>query len=512
MRRIIGEKQAFRCFSVPRDKAQDMLKQRQQTFKLELIRDLDLPEYSFYENGPFLDLCKGPHVDNTAQIPVVKLLKVSGAYWRGSEKNPMLQRIYGTAFGAQTELNAYLNRLEEAKKRDHRVLGKELDLFSIQDEVGAGFVLWHPKGARVRDLIETEWRRRHFASGYELLYTPHMGRSDLWETSGHLGFYQENMYPPMDIDDQAYFVKPMNCPFHIRIYKTKAWSYRQLPLRWAELGTVYRNERSGVLHGLLRVRGFTQDDAHIFCSPEQVNAEISRVLSFCLETLRMFGFDKFHVYLSTRPENKSVGEPEKWSFAEAALESAIRDAGLPFEVDAGGGAFYGPKIDIKIEDAIGRQWQCSTIQFDFNLPERFDLSYVGPDGQKHRPYMIHRALLGAIERFMGVLIEHYEGKFPLWLAPVQIKLLTISSDIGPFAQDVAAQLTAAGLRVELDDSAEKIGYKIRQATMEKVPYMAVIGRQEAAAGEVALRQRGTGDLGKLPIAQFITRLTDEAKL
>jgi threonyl-tRNA synthetase len=476
-----------------------------QPYKQELIQDLNLPEYSFYTNGPFVDLCRGPHVQTTDQIGVVKLLKVSGAYWRGSEKNPMLQRIYGTAFHTQAELDHYLAVLEEAQKRDHRVLGKALDLFSIQEEIGGGLILWHPKGARVRHLIEEYWRNAHFEAGYDLLYSPHVGLSDLWKTSGHLDFYSENMYASIQVEDRDYYLKPMNCPFHILAYQNASKSYRQLPVRYAELGTVYRYERSGVLHGLMRVRGFTQDDAHIICTPDQVHTEILSVMNLCLEMLKKFGFDTLKVYLSTRPKEKYVGDLTQWAKAESALKEAIETLGLPFDVDEGGGAFYGPKIDIKIQDAIGREWQCSTIQFDFNLPERFDMTYIGADGQRHRPYMIHRALLGSIERFFGILVEHYAGKFPFWLAPVQVKILTVADAVSDYATAIEAQLKAAGIRVQIDSSQEKIGHKIREAIQEKVPYCMVIGKREMQENKVSVRTIQE-DLGSQSIDEFLNRV------
>jgi len=510
MRAIIAENQEFSTYNLDREETEVVLSESQQPYKLEIINDLNLGEYSFYKNGPFVDLCRGPHVAHTGQIGAIKLLRVSGAYWRGSEKNKMLQRIYGTAFHTQEELDTYLHRLEEAAKRDHRLLGKELDLFSIQEDIGPGLILWHPKGARVRSIIEDYWRKAHFRAGYELLYTPHVGRSQLWETSGHLSFYNENMYAKMDVDDHEYYVKPMNCPFHVMIYNNRHWSYRDMPLRFAELGTVYRYERSGVLHGLMRVRGFTQDDAHIVCTPDQVESEISDVLKLCFNMLTDFGFDKVKVYLSTRPKEKYVGDLDRWAASEAALKNSIIAAGLPFEVDEGGGAFYGPKIDVKIEDAIGRQWQCSTVQFDFNLPERFDMTYVGPDGQKHRPYMVHRALLGSIERFFGILIEHYEGKFPTWLAPVQVKLLSVGKDVADYCKSVAAELLAHDIRVVTDLSDEKVGYKIRQALNERVPYFAVIGKREAEAGTLSVRGR-QGELGALSISDLIKQIQSEDK-
>lgn len=502
MKRIIKQNQTFTCHELTKQETIDRLTTANQPYKLELVDDLNESTYTFWENGPFVDLCKGPHVRHTGQIKAVKLLRTSGAYWRGSEKNPMLQRVYGTAFQTADELAAYIEQQEQAQRRDHRMLGKALDLFSIQDQVGGGLVLWHPKGALIRHLLEQYWKEAHFKSGYDLVNTPHIGQSRLWETSGHLQFYESGMFSKMSYDNHDYFVKPMNCPFHILIYKNKARSYRELPLRWAELGTVYRNERSGVLHGLMRVRGFTQDDAHIMCTAEQVTDEIKSVLQFCLSVLKQFGFHQFKVFLSTRPAEKSVGESADWELAQSALETAIKDSGLPYEIDEGGGAFYGPKIDIKISDAIGREWQCSTIQFDFNLPERFDMTYIGSDGQKHRPLMIHRALLGSIERFFGILIEHYEGKFPFWLAPVQAKVLTVNAACNTYAKTVRSQLEANGYRVELDESAEKIGYKIRQATLEKVPYMIIIGQNEEANQAVSIRCRNNGDLGQVALADI----------
>jgi threonyl-tRNA synthetase len=408
-------------------------------------------------------------------------------------------------------LDEYVAMLEEAAKRDHRRLGKELGLFSINESTGAGLVLWHPKGARIRSIIEDFWRKEHFKNGYDLVYSPHIGRAELWETSGHLDFYSENMYSPIDIENQKYFVKPMNCPFHIMMYKSTMHSYRDLPLRWAELGTVYRFEKSGVLHGLLRVRGFTQDDAHIFCRPDQMPEEISRVLKFCLYMLSSFGFEKFKVYLATKPKDKSVGDERMWKDATAALERAVKEENLECEVDEGGGAFYGPKIDIKIKDALNREWQCSTIQFDFNEPERFDLSFISSDGEKQRPYMIHRALLGSLERFFGILVEHYAGAFPVWLAPVQVKLLPLVEKHHSYALELQKRLEDADIRVEVDLRNEKIGYKIREAQLEKVPYMLVIGDREVENGTASVRSRKYGDIGSMQVEQFIERITREAK-
>ncbi len=506
MKEIIAEGQSFSHFDLDRKAALETLKKQNQPYKIELINDLSLPDYSFYKNGPFLDLCKGPHVAKTSEIGAIKLLSIAGAYWKGSEKNQMLQRIYGTAFPTEAELKAHLDLLEEAKKRDHRLLGKELELFSYSESVGTGLMLWHPKGAMLRYLIEDAWRKEHLKAGYQFVQSPHIGKSDLWQTSGHLGFYEENMFAPMEIDAHSYYVKPMNCPFHIQIYKETQHSYRELPLRWAELGTVYRYERSGVLHGLMRVRGFTQDDAHIFCRPDQLQGEIRNALDLAMRMLKLFGFTNYRIYLSTRPTEKYVGSLEEWGKAEKDLESALQSLQLNYEVDTGGGAFYGPKIDLKIEDAIGREWQCSTIQVDFNLPERFDLSYIGSDGAKHRPFMVHRALFGSIERFIGVLIEHYAGKFPVWLSPIQVKILGLNSDVIPYCESIAQTLRDQNIRVDCDFSSEKLGYKIRKAQLEKVPYMAIIGKKEAETQTLAIRSRDQGELGPLSLETLLTTI------
>jgi len=445
----------------------------------------------------------------TSYIKSFKLLSIAGAYWRGDEKRKMLQRIYGTAWYTKDQLDAYLKKIEEIEKRDHRKLGKELDLFSIHEETGAGLILWHPKGARLRNTIEDFWREEHYKNGYEMVGSPHIGKGQLWQISGHLDFYRESMYSSMDIDGQEYYAKPMNCPFHIVMYKNRGWSYRDLPLRWAELGTVYRYERSGVLHGLLRVRGFTQDDAHLFCRPDQMPAEIDRVLAFCLFMLRSFGFQNFKMYLSTKPKEKSVGEDSSWQAATDALEAALKRAGVEYEVDEGGGAFYGPKIDIKIKDAIGREWQCSTIQFDFNLTDRFDVTYVDRDGARHRPFMIHRALLGSLERFIGILIEHYAGKFPLWLSPVQVILASVTDESVEFLSEMKSRMIAERIRVEADVRDETIGYKIRDAIEKKVPYIGVIGKKELENGTVSVRKRGENTSVSLKVEEFIARLTEE---
>lgn len=515
MRSIIQSGVNFERKVVSADEAKVLF--RDQPFKMELIEGLESgemdddgnpidekPEISIYSQGGFTDLCRGPHVTNSREInpAAIKLLNVAGAYWRGDEKRPMLQRIYGTAWSKPEELKDYLWRLEEAKKRDHRKIGQELDLYSVNDEIGAGLILWHPKGGRIRKLIENFWSAEHEANGYDFVYTPHIGKAQLWETSGHLGFYKDNMYSPVDIEGQQYFLKPMNCPFHLHIFKNSLRSYRDLPLRYAEEGTVYRYERSGVLHGLMRVRGFTQDDAHHFCRPDQMPAEIDFVLNFSLNILRSFGFSDIHAYLSTRPE-KSVGDPAQWEAAEAALEDSLNRSGLDYDVDRGGGAFYGPKIDLKVEDAIGREWQLSTIQFDFNEPERFDLYYIGEDGQPHRPYMIHRALLGSLERFFGVLIEHYAGAFPVWLSPTQAAIIPIADRHLDYARKVEAELRKAGLRVMVDDRPERMNAKIRDAQNQKIPYMLVVGDKEEESGQVALRLRNGENPGPLLLADFL---------
>lgn len=508
MKRIIKEDYPFIRQLVPKEEALARLRAAGEKFKEELVSELEDGEISFYQQGEFTDLCRGPHLPSTRYLQAFKLTSIAGAYWRGDSSREMLQRIYGTAFFSREELDAYFKLLEEAARRDHRKLGRELDLFSTDDQIGAGLILWHPKGGRVRQVIEDFWRDEHRKNGYELVFTPHLGRSQLWETSGHLGFYRENMYSGMEVEGQEYLIKPMNCPFHIAIYKSRSRSYRELPFRWAELGTVYRYERSGVLHGLLRVRGFTQDDAHIFCRPDQMPEEIDRVLAFCLKILRAFGFKEFKLYLATRPE-KSVGAEERWAAATEALRTAIEKTGLPYEVDEGGGAFYGPKIDLKIKDALGREWQCSTIQFDFNEPERFELTYKGADSQDHQPYMIHRALLGSLERFFGILVENYEGAFPLWLAPVQAVVLPVLPANLEYAGELYDWLRASGIRAELDSRNEKIGYRIREAQMQKVPYMLVVGSKEAESGQVAVRTRKEGDLGVWSREELLARMEKE---
>jgi threonyl-tRNA synthetase len=509
---ITKEDQPFAREEVSRDEAASRFDGLGESYKLELLEAIEPDEsVSIYKNADkWYDLCRGPHVPSTGRIKTVKLLSSSGAYWRGDENNKMLQRIYGISFPNKKELQAYLDKIEEAKRRDHRHLGTQLDLYSINDSVGAGLVLWHPKGMRIRHQVEEFWRNSHFDGGYELVGSPHIGRSKLWETSGHLEFFRENMYSPMDIDGQEYFAKPMNCPFHSMIYKSRRRSYRELPFRWAEMGTVYRYEQAGALHGLLRVRGFTQDDAHIFCRPDQVDDEIKRTIDFTLFILRSFGFEDFKIDISTRPE-KAVGDPQDWDMATNALKAAIDAQGLEYGIDEGGGAFYGPKIDVQIKDALGREWQCTTIQFDFNLPDRFDLSFTGQDGKMHRPYMVHRALLGSMERFFGVLVEHYAGNFPVWLAPVQAVVLPISDQFVDYAHQIASAIKSANLRVEVDDQDAKLGYKIREAEVQKVPYMLIVGAKEVESATVSVRRHGEGDLGALSPEDLIIRMEQEVE-
>ncbi len=502
----------FEREELSKQEAIDFFKKKGDQYKIELLSEMDesKEKISIYKEGAFTDLCRGPHLPNPGKIKFVKLLNISGSYWRGDEKNKQLQRIYGITFPKKKMLDDYLKMLEEAKKRDHRKLGKALDLFSVHEEAGAGLIYWHPKGARIRLEVEDFWRKAHLENGYELLYSPHMGKSWLWETSGHLGFYKDSMYSGMKVDEQDYYIKPMNCPFHIMIYKTHLRSYRDLPLRWAELGTVYRYEKSGVLHGLLRVRGFTQDDAHIFCTHEQIESEIIEVIRFAKYVLGAFGFTEMNYYLSTKPE-KSVGSEELWQKAEAALRKALENENLKYEVDEGGGAFYGPKIDIKIKDALGREWQLSTIQFDFNMSERFELTYIGEDGKEHRPFMVHRALLGSIERFFGILIEHYAGEFPLWLAPTQVAIVPVSQNYLDYANSVAAELTKNQIRSEVDERNEKIGYKIRDWELKKVPYMLIVGEKEKESSLVSVRKHKEGDKGALALSEFIDKIATEIK-
>ncbi len=504
MRRIISANVPFKRVEVSKAEALAMF--AGEPFKLELINDLEDGTITVYEQGAFRDLCRGPHVDSTRDLrpDAFKLRSVAGAYWRGDEKRPMLTRIYAYAFGSKAELEAHLKMLEEAERRDNRKLGKELDLFSTHEEAGPGLIYWHPKGGRFRVELENWWRDEHYKNGYEILFTPHIGKSWLWETSGHLGFYKEGMYASMKVDEDDYYIKPMNCPFHIMIYNNGVHSYRELPMRWAELGTVYRYERSGTLHGLMRVRGFTQDDAHIICTPEQIGDEIAEVLRFSLFMHKTLGFKDIKAYLATRPAGDgAVGAPEMWNTALESLRKAVDKEGLAYEMDEGGGAFYGPKIDLKVKDAIGREWQLTTIQFDFNEPERFDMTYIDSDGQKKRPYMVHRALLGSIERFFGVYLEHTAGAFPIWLAPEQAAVIPVGADFNDYAGQVAAELKKAGLRAGARLSDERMNAKIRDAQGQKVPYMLVVGAKERDEGTVAVRVRDGRQLPPMRVAEFV---------
>lgn len=514
--RLIALDEPFVRKEVSADEAKALL--AGQKYKLERLADVvaDGGPISTYAVGDYVEMCRGPHVEHAKQIGVVKLTKIAGSYYRGDEKNKMLQRVYGIVAKDQKELDEIVARAEEAKKRDHRVLGKQLGLFTITDQVGPGLAHWLPRGARVRVAIEDYWRRKHYEAGYEIVYTPHVGKSNLWETSGHLGFYKEGMFPVMKVQEgegkdayvQDYYVKPMNCPFHIQCYQFEKRSYRDLPIRYAELGTVYRYEKDGVRHGLFRVRGFTQDDAHIFCTPDQIVQEIKDTVEFAKKMLGKFGFHDIQAYLSTKPA-KAVGDPARWEQATQSLRDALDQEGMSYEVDEGGGAFYGPKIDMKIKDALGRPWQLGTVQFDFNLPERFNLTYVGDDGKEHQPYMVHRALLGSIERFFGILIEHYAGAFPLWLAPEQVRILPISDKAMDYAKKVQSALRVAGFRVDVDASAEKLGAKIRAATLMKVPYQVVVGPRDEAAEQISVRSRVDGDLGAMKLPDFVARLRAE---
>ena len=498
---------------LPKDEALKLYKDSNQIFKCELIEEkADEPMVSFYTTGKFIDFCRGPHIPSTKRIQAFKLMSVAGAYWKGQEGNAQLQRIYAAAFFNQKDLDQYLHRLEEAKRRDHRKLGTELELFSIQEDAGPGLIFWHPKGGLIRTLIENWLREELLKRGYDLVFTPHIMRFDLWKTSGHANFYKENMFGAVEVEKADYQLKPMNCPGHILIYKSKLRSYRDLPVRLAELGTVYRYERSGVLHGLLRVRGFTQDDAHIFCTPDQIEAEVEACIDFAFAVMKNFGFENFEVELSDwdakHPENYA-GKPEDWHRATAALASTMSRLKIPYKKMEGEAAFYGPKIDVKLIDAIGRPWQLTTVQFDFNLPARFGLEFVGADGARHQPLMVHRALLGSVERFFGILIEHYAGAFPLWLAPTQVEICPVSEKVADYAKHLFETLKSHGIRVHLDDRNEKLPAKIRDAQLQKIPYMLVVGPKEAEAGTVSVRHRSKGDLGARPIADLIDALKQE---
>jgi threonyl-tRNA synthetase len=506
MAHIVKQNRPIEKKLLPKSEALELFAKKGQTLKCELIQEKSGDPVQCYTMGEFIDFCLGPHLPSTMEIKAFKLkAEPAAAYWKGREGNPSMQRIYGYAFFTKQELDQHLHRIEEAKRRDHRKLGRELDLFSIADETGAGLVLWHPKGGFIRKQIEDYWRDEHYAGGYDIVYTPHIAKLDLWHTSGHTEYYKANMYSPIEIENVEYQLKPMNCPFHLTIYKTRLRSYRELPYRWAELGTVYRFERSGVLHGLMRVRGFTQDDAHIFCRPDQLEDEILRVLDFTTKILRTFGFDRYDIYLSTKPD-KASGTDAQWQVATAALRKALETRGLAYTIDPGEGVFYGPKIDIKIKDSLERAWQCSTIQVDFHNPSRFELEYIAEDGKAHQPVMVHRALLGSLERFFGVLVEHFGGAFPLWLAPVQAVVVPVTEKQQPYAREVGEALRRQGIRVHVDDRNEKLGYRIREAQLQKVPYMLVVGDKEVEAKNVSVRHRQAGDLGPQEVAAFGARV------
>ncbi|HHY47117.1 MAG TPA: threonine--tRNA ligase [Firmicutes bacterium] len=512
MHKIIEEDLPIKREEVSKQEARQLFEKLGEVYKLELLEDIPDDTVSLYRQGEFVDLCRGPHLPSTGWIKAFKLLNVAGAYWRGDEKREMLQRIYGTAFPTEPELTHHLELLEEAARRDHRKLGRELDLFSIHEEGGAGLVYWHPKGATVRRIIEDFWKQEHIKRGYDIVYTPHIARRDLWEISGHWGWYRENMYSPIVIDDVEYLLKPMNCPFHILMYKSRTRSYRELPIRWAELGTVYRYERSGVLHGLLRVRGFTQDDAHLFVRPDQLEDEIVGVIDLMQFMMKSFGYKDYYVELSVRdPKNKEkyVGGDEVWDQAEQALVRALERKGLAYERMEGEAKFYGPAVDVKIKDAVGRGWQGPTIQVDFNLPERFGMEYIGEDNAPHRPVMIHRTVLGAMERFFAGLVEHYAGAFPLWLSPVQVVIMTIGAGQEAYANRIKQDLAVHGIRVELDDRDQKIGYKIREAQLEKIPYMVIVGAKEVEGDFISVRSRKDGDLGSMKLQAFREMLLSE---
>jgi threonyl-tRNA synthetase len=512
MREIAKGNHKFEHFMLAKEQAVTWAKDREQQFKLEAMAGIDDPVISFYKHGAFTDMCAGPHVNYSKKLKHFKLTSVAGAYWRGNEKNPMLTRIYGVAFETKEELDAHLHQLEEAKKRDHRRLGKDLELFRITQEYGGGLVLWLPNGALIRKNIEDFWRATHQARGYNFLFTPHIAPLTLWDRSGHTEHYTDSMYSPIEVDEEKYQLKPMNCPFHIGVYKAKTRSYRDLPLRYCELGTVYRYERSGALHGLMRVRGFTQDDAHLFCTPDTLEAELGGCLDIAKLMYDTYGFPNYKVELSVRdPGNKSkyLGTDAIWDLSESTLAKVLTDRGIPFTRIEGEAAFYGPKIDVKVVDAIGRVWQLTTIQLDFTQPERFDLTYVGADNAQHRPIMIHRALLGSLERFFGILIEHYAGDFPVWLAPVQAKVLPLSDKFLDYAKQVQAELVAAGIRASVDTSDERLGYKVRLAENEKVPYALVVGGKEQEAHAVGVRRRLEGDLGAMPVSELTARIQHE---
>jgi len=510
MQELIEADLDFKRKEISRQEARDLFKEREEPYKLELIDDIEEGEtLSIYRVGDFVDLCTGPHIPSTGKIGDFKLLNIAGAYWRGDSSNKMLSRIYGTAFSTSEKLDDYLTFLEEAKKRDHRKIGKELDLFHIDKEVGPGLILWHPKGTTLLEEIKNYWKESHIESGYKLVQTPHIGQSTLWETSGHLDFYQEGMFNPMEIEDQKYFIKPMNCPYHIKIYNSDIRSYRDLPIKYAELGTVYRYEKSGVLHGLMRVRGFTQDDAHIICTPDQLNKEVDELLNFTFDFIKTFGFDEFEVFISTRDEEKYVGSDEMWEEATNALKSSLENLDIDYDIDEGEATFYGPKIDMKIKDSLGRSWQCSTIQFDFNLPQRFDMEYVDSNGERKKPYMIHRAILGSLERFLGVLIEHTYGNFPVWLAPIQAAVIPISDTQVEEASKFHQRLLEQGIRSKLMNKSDTMSSKVRKAETDKIPYMFIIGDREIENNTVSVRKHKEGDIGTFQRSEIIDELRED---
>ncbi len=511
MKEIIERDYPILRRELSREEAVELFKSLGEKYKIDIINRIPPEErISVYQQDEFIDLCRGPHLSSTGKVGAFKLTSISGAYWMGKADQPQLTRIYGIAFWSEKELKERLRFYEEARKRDHRKLGRELEFFMIDENVGAGLVLWLPRGAIYRKILEDYWKEEHLRRGYQFVYTPHVGKSKLWKISGHLECYRENMFPPMEMEGEEYYVKPMNCPFHIAIYKSRVRSYRELPIKLAELGTVYRYEMSGVLHGLLRVRGFTQDDAHIICTPEQVEEVIRETLDLALSMLRDFGFEDFRIYVSTKPED-AIGSEEQWRISESALRKAVEDLGHDYEIDEGGGAFYGPKIDVKIKDALGRLWQCSTIQFDFNLPERFDMSYVGPDNRKHRPYMIHRALLGSIERFTGILLEHYAGLLPLWLSPTQVRIVPIADRHVDYGRKILSALEDAGFRVDMDERDERMNAKIREAELMKIPYILIVGDREREAGTVSVRSKKEGNLGSMEVDKFIDMLREKVE-
>ena len=509
MHEILEKNVSFEKEVINRNEALKIFSNLGETFKEEIINDLDeSQEISLYKQGDWFDLCRGPHLPNSTFIKSFKLLSVAGSYWRGDETRESLQRIYGTAFSNPKDLKKHLKIIDEAKKRDHRKLGKELDLFSINDEIGPGLVLWHPNGSVIRNIIENYWREKHIESGYQIIYTPHIAKANLWETSGHLEFYSENMFSQMEIDTNKYQTKPMNCPFHIMIYKNGLRSYKELPIKYAEIGTVYRYERSGVLHGLFRARGFTQDDAHIFCSLDQIEQEVNDVIDLTTEFLKKFGFSEYEIFVSTKP-SKYVGSDDEWSSATNSLKKSLDNKSLKYSIDEGGGAFYGPKIDLKIKDVLGRSWQCSTVQVDFNLPKRFDLEYISSNNQRLQPVMIHRAIFGSFERFFGILIEHYGGAFPTWLAPYQLKLLSVSDEQVEYVNDIADNLRSAGIRVDIDNRNEKLGLKIRESEISKVPYIGIVGKNELENETISLRKYGGKQIGELKTNKLLELINDE---